>query len=178
MIACRPFVSTTRVLKAENKIKASHVINQRTSSSVLISNLVSNRLLSSIDNNFRRSSSLRLLLLLLLSRGHLSGTAHARNRGEIAAGRVALDEDADILWRTGDVLRVKTGDVDALGLVLVGGRNDLDYVIPRELKLRDVHGRAVHQVGVEDAEDRLMGDDEEVVLLALELEDDWLQADG
>jgi hypothetical protein len=36
----------------------------------------------------------------------------------------------------------------------------------------------VHQVGVEDAQNRLVGDDEEVVLLAFELEDDGLEADG
>jgi hypothetical protein len=36
----------------------------------------------------------------------------------------------------------------------------------------------VHEVGVENAEDGFVGDDEEVVLLALEFEDDGLEADG
>lgn len=35
----------------------------------------------------------------------------------------------------------------------------------------------MHEVGVENAQDGLVRDDEEVVLLALELEDDGLEAD-
>lgn len=47
-----------------------------------------------------------------------------------------------------------------------------------ELEVRNVCGVAGHEVAVEDAEDRLVRDDEEVVLLALELEDDGLEAHG
>lgn len=36
----------------------------------------------------------------------------------------------------------------------------------------------MHQVGVEDAQDGLVCDDKQVVLLALELEDDGLEANG
>lgn len=36
----------------------------------------------------------------------------------------------------------------------------------------------MHQVGIEDAEDGFVGDDKEVVLFALEFENDRLEADS
>lgn len=36
----------------------------------------------------------------------------------------------------------------------------------------------MHQVGVEHTENGLVSNDEQVILLTLELEDDWLEADG
>lgn len=54
-----------------------------------------------------------------------------------------------------------------------GGRSSkyLDDLVTRELELGDVSRVAGHEVAVEDAENALVRDDEEVVLLALELED-------
>ena len=42
----------------------------------------------------------------------------------------------------------------------------------------DICGGAGHEVAVENAEDGLVGDDQEIVLLALEFEDDRFEADG
>jgi hypothetical protein len=39
-------------------------------------------------------------------------------------------------------------------------------------------GGTGHQVAVEDTQDGFVGDDQEVVLLALEFEDDGFEADG
>lgn len=113
--------------------------------SILISNLISNHLLSRIDHNLRRPSR------LLLCRSQLGGTTDTGNRAEISTGRFAGDGNADILGRAGDALGVEAGDMDALRFVLVSRRDDLDDVIARELELGNVHGGAVHQVGVEDA---------------------------
>lgn len=66
--------------------------------------------------------------------------------------------------------------MDALGLVLIGGRDDLDDLVARELERGDVHGATVHQVGIQYAQHALVCDDEEVALLALQLENDRLKA--
>lgn len=68
-------------------------------------------------------------------------------------------------------------DVNALGLVLVRSRNNLDDLVAREGERRNLHSGAVHEVGIEDAEDGFMSDDKEVVLFALELKNDRLEAD-
>lgn len=68
--------------------------------------------------------------------------------------------------------------MNALRLILIRRRDDLNNLIARELELGDIRGTAVHQVRIQDAEDRLMRNDQEVVLLALELENDGLEADG
>jgi hypothetical protein len=68
--------------------------------------------------------------------------------------------------------------MNALGGVVVRSRDDLDDLVARELQAGDVCGRTGHQVAVQNAEDGLVGDDEKVVLLALEFEDDGFEADG
>lgn len=68
--------------------------------------------------------------------------------------------------------------MDALGLVLVRGGNDFDDLVARKFEFGNVHRTAVHQVGVEHAQDGLVRNDQQVVLLALELENDGLEADG
>lgn len=40
-----------------------------------------------------------------------------------------------------------------------------------------MHSVACHQVTVENSENRLMGDDEEIILFTLKLEDDGFEAD-
>lgn len=128
---------------------------------VLVGDLIGNHLLRLVDHDLRGPGDVLL--------HGLGRAAHAGDGGQVTAWVLAAgDRNPDVLWRAGHALGVQTGDVDALGLVLVGGRDDLDDVIARELKLRDVHGGAVHQVSVEDAEDGLVGDDEQIVLLALE----------
>lgn len=68
--------------------------------------------------------------------------------------------------------------MDSFCAVVVGGRNDFDDFVARELKVRDVVGGAGHQVTVEDSQDGFVGDDEEVVLFAFKLENDRLEAHG
>ena len=65
--------------------------------------------------------------------------------------------------------------MDAACLVLVRGGDDFDDFVAREAQRGDLDRRAVHEVGVEDAQDRLVRDDEQVVLLPLELENDGLE---
>jgi hypothetical protein len=67
--------------------------------------------------------------------------------------------------------------MDALGRVVIRGRDDFDDLVTGELQAGNVCGRASHQVAVEDTEDGLVGDDQKVILLALELENDRLEAD-
>ena len=68
--------------------------------------------------------------------------------------------------------------MDSLRIVLVCRGYDLNDFVPRELKLRNVSCTAVHQVGVKDAQYTLMSNDQKVVLLALQLQNDWLQSDS
>ena len=68
--------------------------------------------------------------------------------------------------------------MDALRRVVVGGRDDLDDLVTGELERGNVGGRASHEIAVENAEDGLVSDDEEIVLFALELEDDGFEAYG
>lgn len=68
--------------------------------------------------------------------------------------------------------------MNALGGVVVGGGDDLDDFVARELQAGNVCCGAGHQVAVQDAENRLVCDDEKVILLALKLQDDGLKADG
>lgn len=68
--------------------------------------------------------------------------------------------------------------MDALGFVLVGGGDDFNDLITGELKRGNVHCGAMHEVGVEHAQDGFVGDDKEVGLLALKFENDGLEADG
>lgn len=58
------------------------------------------------------------------------------------------------------------------------GTADFDDFVSRKFELRDVGGITGHEVPIKDAEHRFVGDDEQVVLLAFKLEDDWLHADG
>lgn len=105
-------------------------------------------------------------------------TRHGR---EVAAGDTAStsrDGDANVLGGAGGDLGVDTGDVDALGLVLVGGRDDLDDFVAGELEDGNIHGGAVHQVGIENTKNRFVRNDEKITLLALKLQNDGLKADG
>jgi hypothetical protein len=96
-------------------------------------------------------------------------------RSHHAAGR---HWDLDVFWAAGDEVFWQAVDMNALGGVVVRSRDDLDDLVARELQAGDVCGRTGHQVAVQNAEDGLVGDDEKVVLLALEFEDDGFEADG
>ena len=66
--------------------------------------------------------------------------------------------------------------MNTLGLVLIGSWNDFDDLIARKFEFRDVHGATVHQIGIEHTQDRLVGNDKQIVLLALKFEDNGLEA--
>lgn len=68
--------------------------------------------------------------------------------------------------------------MNTLRLILVRRRNDLDNLIAGKLELWDIRGAAMHQVRIQDAENGLVRNNQEVVLLALELQNDGLEADG
>jgi hypothetical protein len=68
--------------------------------------------------------------------------------------------------------------VDAFSLVLVRRRDDLDDLIPWEFQLGDVHRGAMHQIRIQDAQDTLVSNNQEIVLLALEFKNDGLQSDS
>lgn len=68
--------------------------------------------------------------------------------------------------------------MDAFGLILVRSGNDLNDLVAGKLEVGNFHRGTVHEIGVEDAEDGFVRDNEQVVLFALELEDDWLQTYG
>lgn len=141
--------------------------------SVLVVDLVLDHLGGGVDDLLGRS-------LNGLGGGGEAAAGHGAEgaAGGAGAGDAGGHGDLDVLRGARGDLGVDAGDVDALGLVLVGGGDDLDDLVAGELEVGNVHGGAVHEVGVEDAQDGLVGDDEEVVLLALELEDDGLEADG
>jgi hypothetical protein len=54
----------------------------------------------------------------------------------------------------------------------------LDDLVAREFELRNVGGVAGHEVAVENAQDRLVGYYQQVVLFAFQLEDDGFHADS
>lgn len=68
--------------------------------------------------------------------------------------------------------------MNAFGLVLVRRRDNFDNLVAREFEFGNIHRAAVHQVGIEHTQNGLVSDDEQVVLLTLKLENDWLEADG
>ena len=68
--------------------------------------------------------------------------------------------------------------MDALGFVLVGGGDDFDDLVPREFELGDLHSADVHEVGVEHAQHALVCNNKQVVLLALQLQNDRLKPDS
>lgn len=53
----------------------------------------------------------------------------------------------------------------------------LDNLITREFKIGDVGGIAGHQVAVQDAQHRLVRDDQKIILLTLQLENDRFKPD-
>ena len=66
--------------------------------------------------------------------------------------------------------------VDTLLLGLIRTRRELDETVQRNVHPRALILRRAHEVGVDAAQDGLVGDDEDV-LAALELHDDGLEAD-
>lgn len=68
--------------------------------------------------------------------------------------------------------------MDSLCAVVVGCWDDFDDFVAGEFEVGNIVGGAGHQIAVEDSQDGLVGDDEEVVLFAFELENDRLEADG
>lgn len=53
----------------------------------------------------------------------------------------------------------------------------LDDLVAGELQCWDMHGIASHQVSIQNAKNRFMGDNEEVILLSFKLENDGLKTD-
>lgn len=107
-------------------------------SSILIRHLIPHHFRSHIDDFLGRP------LLSNTRRADICGSGQSLDRTELAAGRDRWHRDADVLGRTGDHLGIEAGNVNAFGLVLVRGRNNLNDLVARELKLGDVHGAAVH----------------------------------
>ena len=101
-----------------------------------------------------------------------------RDGTHLPARNARRDRDANVLRRTGNDLGIHARDVDTLGLVLVRRGDDLDDLVAGEVEEGNVHCGAVHQVGVKNTEDGLVSHDQKIAALALELEDDGLQAHG
>lgn len=68
--------------------------------------------------------------------------------------------------------------MDPFRLVVVRGWDDLDDFVAGKGEVGNVSGGAGEEVAVQDAEDGLVGDDEDIVLFPLELENDGFEADG
>jgi len=124
-----------------------------------------------------------LLLALRLLRRRLprlqSRRAQPRHRRHSATRQDrGWNWDPDILWTSWHHRLVQIWDVDVFGAVVVAGWDDLDDFITWEFESGDVAGRACHEVAVKHAEDRLVRDDEKVVLFAFEFENDGFEADG
>jgi len=68
--------------------------------------------------------------------------------------------------------------VDSLGRVVVRCRDNFDDFVSGELQAGDVCSRASHQVAVQNTKNRLVGDDQKVILLAFKLENDRLETNG
>lgn len=54
----------------------------------------------------------------------------------------------------------------------------LDDLIPRKLQEGDVGSIASHEIAIQDPQDAFMGDDEQIVLLSLQLENDWFKTNS
>ena len=46
--------------------------------------------------------------------------------------------------------------------------------VPGKFEIRNIGSAARHQIPIEDTEDAFVSNDEKIVLLAFELENDWL----
>jgi hypothetical protein len=55
---------------------------------------------------------------------------------------------------------------------------NLNDFVTGELEAWDMHRIAGHEIAVEDSKNRLMGNDEEIILFSFEFEDDRLKTDG
>ena len=128
-----------------------------------------------------------------LRRRTLSAARHRRRHGvrdrQVDHGHRQLDVRR-AAWSQARLLG-EARDADVVGNVVVRLGHDLkrqhrarprrgaylDNLVARELQARDVGRVARHEVAVQYAQHRLVGDDQKVILLALELQDDGLQAD-
>lgn len=54
----------------------------------------------------------------------------------------------------------------------------LDDLIPRKLQEGDVGSITSHEIAIQDSQDAFMGDDEQIVLLSLQLENDWFKTNS
>ena len=63
-------------------------------------------------------------------------------------------------------------------LIAIARGDNFEDFVARELQHGDLEGVAGHEIAVEDAQNGFVGDDEQVVLFAFELEDDGFEADG
>lgn len=56
--------------------------------------------------------------------------------------------------------------------------NYLNNLITRELEEWDISSIASHEIAVQNAQYTLVGNNEEIILLSLKLQNDWLKTDS
>jgi hypothetical protein len=88
------------------------------------------------------------LLARRLRRSRARRSTHPAHRTNLPARRC---RHVQSFRTTRDQVLAETGNMDALGGVIVGSRDDFDDFVAWELEGRYVGGAACHQVAVEDA---------------------------
>ena len=69
-------------------------------------------------------------------------------------------------------------NINALGLVLVAGRNDLYDFVAGETEFWDRHGVASHKIAIKNAEDGFVSDNKEIVLFSFKFKNNWFKTNG
>lgn len=54
----------------------------------------------------------------------------------------------------------------------------LDNLIAWKLEARNMHSITSHQIAVENSKDRLMSNDQQIILLTLQFENNWFKSDS
>lgn len=150
---------------------------------VLVVYLVCHHVLGRVDDLFRRSFC-RLRWTANAARNWTQLAAcdttrdAARDSTSNAAVGAAANSDGDFqaIRGTGKYLRIQSWNVDALGLILIRGWYDLNDLVTRKLQARNIHRRTVHEIGIQNSENRLVRDDQQIALFTLQLENNWLES--
>jgi len=78
-----------------------------------------------------------------------------------------------VLVRSGDYLHLMSVHVSG-----IDEGSNLDDLVTWELETRNMHSIESHEIAIENSENRFMSNDQEIVLFALQLEDDGFKSNS
>jgi hypothetical protein len=90
-----------------------------------------------------------------------------------------MDALGEVVVASGNYLKSSQSmNSECAAVCQTGQETYLDDLITRKLQLGNVLGIARHEIAVENAKDALMGNNQKIVLFALEFQDDGLKSNS